>query len=130
QMRETSKQHGGRTLMDLLQAFGPAERGQMYAALWKLIPTARRTRYVAAVSGQELLLFDPADLQRPARRHHLPETLGALRSVSMDARSRELGVLLVGAATGVYVVDVGTGEVVRTLAAGHDAARTVRGGVN
>ena len=130
QMREASKAHGERTLMDLLQAFNPAERGQMYSALWRLAPTTRRTRYVAAVSGQELLLFDPGGLQRPARRHRLPETLGALRSVSMDVRSRAAGVLLVGAATGVYVVDLETGKSIRQLAAGHDPAIKVRGGFN
>jgi len=130
QMREASKTHGERTLMDLLQAFNPAERGQMYSAIWKLVPMNRRTRYVAAVSGQEVLLFEPGDLQRPVRRHRLAESLGALRSVRSDERSRAAGVLLVGAATGVHVVSIETGEAVRRLAAGHDPVFKVRGGVN
>jgi len=130
QMREASKVHGERTLMDLIQAFNPAERGQMYSAMWRLAPTARRTRFVAAVSGQELLLFDPADLQRPARRHRLPESLGALRSVRMDERARAAGVLLVGAATGVWVVHAETGEPVRRLAMSAAPSVQVRGGFN
>lgn len=130
QMREASKTHGERTLMDLIQAFNPAERGEMYSALWRLVPTTRRTRYVAAVSGLELLLFDPADLQRPARRHRLSDSLGPLRSVSVDARSRADGVLLIGAATGVHVVDIESGEAARTLSAGQKPAIQVRGGFN
>lgn len=130
QMREASKQHGERTLMELVQAFNPAERGQMYTALWHLVPTSRRTRFVAAVSGMEVLLFDPADLKVPLHRHRLPDSLGALRSVSADERSLEAGSLLVGAAIGVHVVDLETGTVRRELAAGDGATRPVRGGVN
>ncbi|MEP0842293.1 MAG: hypothetical protein HRF43_06240, partial [Phycisphaerae bacterium] len=129
QMREASRQHGERTLMELLAAFSPAERGQMYSALWHLSPSPRRTRWISAVSGAELLLFDPGDLKQPARRHRLPNVLGPLRSVNTDARSPAGGTVLVGAATGVFVVEVETGRVLRTLRAG-PLAKAVRGGVN
>ena len=129
-MNEASAKHEDVNVADLLRAFSEAERGELYAALWQLCPGARRTRFVAAVSGPQLLLFEPAQLDRPARRIELPEDLGLLRSVSSDPRSLDAGLLLVGAARGVHLVDIESGKPVRSLradAAEHDGSR---GGVN
>lgn len=128
-MRELSGRFETASMRELLARFDESERGEMYAALWRLA-AGQRARYAAVVSGQELLLFAPDGWERPARRIRLPDTLGALRSVSSDARSREAGVVLVGAAAGVYVVALETGRVLQTLAGDLGEPDLLRGGFN
>lgn len=130
QMRDAGDRHGDLSIQDLLRSFSEAERGEMYAALWQLCPGAGSSRFVAAVSGNELLLFAPDDIARPARRIGLPDVLGPLRSVTADRRSVEAGVVIVGAATGVLVVDIDSGDVRQVLHADVQDGQSVRGGVN
>jgi len=129
-MRAASAGHDDLGLADLLRAFSETERAEFYAAQWHLCPSTRSTRFVAAVSGRDVLLFDPAAFSKPVRRVELPDDLGLLRSVSVDARSLEAGVLMVGAGWGVYLVDVETGEIRHRRAAAVAPGQVVRGGVN
>lgn len=119
------------SVADLLRSFGESERAEMYAALWHLCPPLRRAGQIAVVSGQEVLLFAPNDLERPARRLPLPETLGPLRSVAADARSLEAQLLMVGSRLGVHLVDLDSGNVVDSLSAAELAEGVeIRGGIN
>ncbi|HON65221.1 MAG TPA: hypothetical protein PLS23_01895 [Phycisphaerae bacterium] len=131
QLEKAAESRTDLSVADLLRTFSESERAEMYAALWHVSKPARRTRYVAAVSGQELLLFSPDDLQKPTRRIALPEHLGPLRSVSVDERSLEAQLIMVGARLGMYLVDSASGEVVDSLSAAElDAGLEIRGGVN
>lgn len=130
QMRAASREHGERSMTDLIREFSPVERSEMYSALWELLPSSRRTRWVVVVSGNELLFFEPGDLGQPMQRQRLPDSLGPLRSVSADEASLADGALLVGAATGVHVVDLETGMSRRELPALLVDTRGPRGGVN
>lgn len=116
---------------DLLRTFGESQRAEMYAALWHVAAPSNLVRQIAVVSGQEVLLFAPDDLDRPARQIRLPDTLGPLRSVGVDARSLEAQLLLVGARLGVHLLDLASGEVVDSLSAAElDSGLEIRGGVN
>ena len=130
QMRELSAQSGHATLRDLLASFSEVDRAQLYGALWHAMEPVQRTAFIAVASGRQVLLFAPDDLRRPARQITVPETLGPLRSVTMDAGCCRKGLLLLGACTGVHVVDLASGEVQVSLAAPHSAGQTVAGGFN
>ncbi len=141
-MRELSSELGPTSLMELLRRFDAPERSEMYAALWQLCPPQTRTRFAVALSGQELLLFNPAGLERPTHRIRLSEEHGPLRSVSADTwgpvqpdvdwaapSSLGAGLLLVGAATAVHVVDPDSGQTRAILPTDGDP-KLVRGGFN
>ena len=130
QMNEASALREDVGVAELLQAFTEAERGELYGALWHLCPSARATRFVAAVSGSELLLFEPADLSCPAQRIQVPDDLGLLRSVGVDKRALEAGHLMIGAARGVHLADMENGRIVRSLSAEVPEQHKPRGGVN
>ncbi len=130
QMNDAIVKHPGLSITEILQAFSEADRSEFYAAQWHLCPSERATRFVAAASGPELLLYEPGAFGRPARRIRLSGDLGLLRSVTVDARSLEAGIVLIGAARGVHVLDTATGEVQRSLAADVGDTASVRGGVN
>lgn len=119
------------SVVDLLRTFGESERAEMYAALWHLAQPSRKTRHVAAVSGQDVLLFTPDDLKADPRRLSLPDELGPLRSVNVDARSLDAQLLMVGARLGVHLVDWNSGAVVDSLSAAElDSGIDILGGVN
>jgi hypothetical protein len=131
QLQKAADERKDLSVSDLLRTFSEGERAEMYGALWHLCPAARKAGQVAVVSGQEVLLFQPADLTHPARRLAMPETLGPLRSVSMDERSLDAGLMMVGARLGVHLVDLRTGGVLDSLSATQvDSDVEVRGGVN
>lgn len=129
-MKQVAERHEGVELTQLIAAFSEAERGQLYSAMWRWESRVRPTRWIVAASGRELLYWEPSDFSAPARRVVLPEPLGLLRSVGTDERSLAAGLLLVGAATGVHLVEIETGEVRASLAAGILGGEPVRGGVN
>lgn len=131
QLEQAAESRKDLSIADLLRTFGESERGEMYAALWHVASPTSRAAQVAAVSGQHLLLFAPTDLERPARQIRLPDSLGPLRSVATDERSREAQLLMVGARLGVHLVDLAAGEVVDSLSAAEvQGGVEVRGGVN
>jgi hypothetical protein len=129
-VRDASLEHEGLSITELLAAFSEDERGQMYAALWRMCPEVKSTQWISVVSGHELLFFDPEQPDQPARRITVPDALGPLRSVSMDARSLEAGLLMVGAATGVLLVDLDSGQVRSHLQSTVAESPAVHGGVN
>ncbi len=130
QLRQVSVAHAEASFPELIRTLSAADRGEIYSALWQLCPPQRKTRYAAVVSGRELLLFESFDLGRPARRIELPESLGSLRSVSVDAQSLAVGVMMVGAGSGVHLVEIETGEVRQSLSAEVNHQRPLQGGVN
>lgn len=131
QLSQAAEAREDLSIADLLRTFSESERAEMYAALWSMLAPTRKTREVAIVSGQELLLFQPADFETPVRRLTLPDTLGPLRSVSVDVHSLEADLAMVGARLGVYLVDLHTGDVVDSLSAGEiELTAEIKGGVN
>jgi hypothetical protein len=130
-LRDLQAGQPGTSFQDLLRSFSEPERAQMYAALWQLAGASRRTRWIAVASGAEVLLFQPDNLRKPARRIRVPETLGPLRSLSMDERCREAGVLIAGAGVGVHLLDLETGSVRASLHGPVGASpKEVLGGIN
>lgn len=130
-LEKAAEKRGDLSVADLLRTFSESERAEMYAALWHLSQPARKAGQIAAVSGQELLLFSPDDLTRPGQRISLPDSLGPLRSVSVDDLSLEARLVMVGARLGVHLVDYAAGEVVDSLSASElDVGLDLRGGVN
>ncbi len=130
-LQKVAEDHKDVSIADLLRNFSSAERAEMYSALWQLSPPKRRAWQIAAVSGQDVLLFEPANLQQPVRRLTMPGVLGPLRSASVDERSLDAGLLMVGARLGVHLLDLHTGEVLDSLFVTElDPIREIRGGVN
>ncbi|HRX86766.1 MAG TPA: hypothetical protein P5572_17205 [Phycisphaerae bacterium] len=112
-------------LPELMRSFEETQRGQLYAAL--LATRARKpvTRYVAVVAGHELLFFDPQGTGDIVRRVRIEQPAGALRSVQYDS---EAGLVLLGAAHGIYMLAPDATEPQKVLRAPED--RAVRGGFN
>jgi len=101
-LRELAAQSPQTELPDLIRTFSEKQRGELYEALFASEQPATRTQWIVVAAAEELLFFDPNDIAAPARRFRVDGAAGAARSV----RQGTLGgtpVLLVGAATGVYV---------------------------
>ncbi|MBU0640672.1 MAG: hypothetical protein KKB50_17555 [Planctomycetes bacterium] len=94
---------------DLLPALTPAERGRLLENLWRITPDRLVAKAIVAVVGAECVWLDPGEPERIIRRCRPGAELGGLRSVSF---ARTQNRLLVGAATGVWVLDAATGDVV------------------
>jgi hypothetical protein len=86
----------------LLRALAPSERGRLFEHLWRIMPNRAATEFVAVVAGQACRLLAPRAPHDVRREWSLPEWLGALRSVRFES---ERDRLLIGAATGVWLVD-------------------------
>lgn len=131
QLEQAADSRKDLSVADLLRTFGESERAEMYAALWHVGSPLTMAGLIAVVSGEQVLLFAPDKMDQPARQIRLPETLGPLRSVSLDERAREARLLLVGARMGVHLLDLDGGEVLDSLSAAElDSGIEVRGGVN
>ena len=115
-------------LPDLVKTFAERERGELYAAIFANEPAAERTRWVVVAAGDELLFFDPAALDTPARRVRIAGAVGGVRSIQAAISSDATPVLWLGAATGVYrlPLDASTPDVTLTVV----GAPTVQGGFN
>lgn len=99
----------------LLPALTPAERGRLLESLWRITPDRHVAAAILAVAGDECLWLDPCDPLRVQRRVQLPPTLGPPRSVcfaldTAGSRSSPAGLVLVGAQSGVLVLDADDGE--------------------
>ncbi|GMU37959.1 MAG: hypothetical protein KJ057_11615 [Phycisphaerae bacterium] len=114
---------------DLIRRFAEPERARLYEGMLARQRTARRTEFVVAAAGDEVLLFSPSDGGAPSRRIVLRGEAGPPRSVRFVAADKGLRMLLVGAATGVYLVDLERGEILqaRTVSA---TPPSVKGGFN
>lgn len=130
QLQALGARSPGVELGELLRMFNETQRGQLYGALWSLLPVAERTQWIAVVAGNDLLCFDPNLPDAPARRVELNGPAGALRSVRVHQPPGRAPVLLVGAARGVYEIDADTLRIqaAHTFVPGLDAE--LRGGVN
>jgi hypothetical protein len=109
----------------LLKAFNEVQRGELYQALLASHARERVTQWLVVAAGGELIYFDPQSSAEPARRQKIEGPFGALRSVQHARADRQ--VLLIGAATGVYVLSGDSGEPVPF---GFESKSSVRGGVN
>jgi len=94
---------------ELLPALSPPERGRLLENLWRISPDRHKTKAIVAVGADEVAWLDPEKPQSIAARRRLPGDLGGLRSVRHLPARRWL---LVGAATGVWVLREDDGEVV------------------
>ncbi len=126
-LRELTAQSPEVGLPELIRTFSERQRGDVYEALFASESPASRTRWIVAAAGDELLFFDPANLDRPARRTRVEGAAGPARSVR-PAAPGDGGSLLIGAATGVYVWPIDAAAPESTLIVA-DAPR-VRGGFN
>jgi hypothetical protein len=116
-------------LANLVQTFDPADRGALYEALWDC-PTSQRTEWIVVACGPNLVCISPTDLKEPARTINCSGPAGPLRSICAPRESVPQHQLLAGCATGVQVVDVGTGQVLRTCLADTAESTAIRGGFN
>lgn len=88
---------------ELLPALAPAERGRLLENLWRVTPNRNIARAIVVAGDTGCWQLDPHASQGPAQRIALDDSLGGLRSVRT---APERGLLLVGAARGVWTVDV------------------------
>ncbi len=123
------EQTGAGKWHDLLPALTPSERGRLLENLWRITPDRSVAQAIVVVGGMEVLWLDPAAPDRIIERLTLPENLGGLRSVSIAPGDRPeagppTGALLVGAASGVWVLSATDGSVRAKLGAATDGAPT------
>ncbi len=112
-------------LPELIRTFSDQQRGQLYEALFAdTDQPVSQTQWIVAACSDELLLFDAKSPAQPTRRLRIDGAAGPARSVQMA----DSGVLLVGAARGVYVWPIDRVSPERVFSA--DNAATVRGGFN
>jgi hypothetical protein len=110
---------------ELLRALSPAERGRLLENLWRITPDRHRTTAIVAVAAHECVWLDPHRPEQVLRRRTLPPDLGGLRSARF---CEPPGWLLIGAATGVWTLSAGDGEVLQRFAV--PSATTPRTGFN
>lgn len=114
-------------LPELIRTFSEKQRGELYEALFASERPATRTKWIVVAAAEELLFFDPAKLDAPARRFRVDGAAGAARSVRVVTLDGTI-VLLVGAATGVYVWPIDASAPSATFLV--PGAPRVRGGFN
>lgn len=107
-----------------IQALDTTRRAEVYSGLMGLTARSGRTEAVLIVAGQELVWINPRDPQSPARRLSLPDSIGPLRSIRLSA---DRATALIGARSGVHVVDLSAGG---TKSFVLKTSRELRGGVN
>jgi hypothetical protein len=91
---------------ELLPALNPAERSELLSGLWRITPDDSVADAIVAVVGNECVWLDPANPVEITRRVAFDDSLGALRSVAYAA---DRDVLLVGAASGVWLINAHAG---------------------
>lgn len=102
---------------ELLGALSPTERGRLLETLWRVTPDRHRTTAIVAVAGRECLWLAPSG--QGLSRCTLPADLGGLRSARFcEAHNK----VLIGAATGVWVLNPRDGAVVQRFSVPFTAA--------
>lgn len=128
-LREMATASPGTSIGDLIRTFDEHQRGEIYEALFAQLPVGPPTRWVAVVTDDELLLFDPKDLNRPQLRVRAGSgAAGKVRSVRFRNSDEDGAELWLGAATGVYRLRVGQMQPDTTLLT--PPGPPVRGGFN
>jgi len=115
-------------LPELLQSFSEKQRGELYGALFAADQSTSVTQWIVVAAGDELLFYDPADLDAPQRRLTVSGEAGPVRCIETDATAANRPVLLLGAATGIYHLPLDRTEPDETFRVAGDLA--VRGGFN
>jgi len=115
-------------LPDLLRTFSERQRGQLYEALFATEKPAAQTQWIVVAAAEELLFFEPATLGSPDRRLKIDGPAGHARSVQNAVMSDGRAVLLIGAATGVYLWPIDRSSPQSSFLVPH--APRVRGGFN
>ena len=123
-LREMAAASPGVELPELIRTFSDHQRGQLYEALFATDTPISQTQWIVAATSDELLFFDAKNPAQPARRLRIEGTAGPARSVQIA----QGGVLLVGAARGVYVWPLDRVMPEQTLLVEGECA--VRGGFN
>jgi len=78
---EMADDNPGVAMTDLVKTFNPAQRGALYEGLVALGQPKQRTESILVVAGNELVWFDPRNIEQPSRRLDLTSDAGPLRSV-------------------------------------------------
>ncbi len=104
QLQALAERSPGTALPELIRTFPDGPRARIYEALWRLTPPREQTQWIVVVAGHDVLCFDPALPDAPARQTTIDGPAGPLRSVRVHRRADGDVVLLVGAARGVYEV--------------------------
>lgn len=115
-------------LSDLMRTFSESQRGEIYDALFATSSDTLATQWVVVACGGELLFYDPASGDAPARSMTLSGEVGPVRSVQSRRGPDGVVRLLVGAARGVY--EVGAESKGPAVVFSIDESIEVRGGVN
>jgi hypothetical protein len=96
---------------ELLPVLSPAERGRLLENLWRIMPSRTVAAAIVVAAGQECIWLAPAQPDTLLRRVALGEDLGPLRSIRLcRLPTDQRAVLLVGAATGVWMLDADSGQ--------------------
>lgn len=125
-LQNMAEKNKGSSLVELIRAFDPTQRGGLYQALLARQRGKGEKTSVLVVAGEELLWFDPAAPGKPTRRLSLSSDVGPLRSVRA-ATWEGKPVVLVGAKRGVHLLQ--TEQDPRQTYA-FDMPKALRGGVN
>jgi hypothetical protein len=115
-------------LSGLIRSFSESQRGEIYEALFAAATEARVTQWVVVACGSQLLFYDPASGDAPARTVPVNGEVGAVRSVQCLQKTEGSPRLLIGGARGVYELGVESKAVAATFAI--DESIAVRGGIN
>jgi len=112
----------------LMRTFAEQERSDLYEALFATAAAQERTRTIVVATATQLLYFDPDSPGEPGRRVDIAGAAGPVRSVQWIRQLGDRGTLVLGASSGVYLMDVEASAPWRTLPVRE--ARDVRGGFN
>ncbi len=127
-LKKLTAESPGAGLVDLIRTFADEDRGRVYEAVFSADRGALRTRWIVAAAGEEVLFFDASSPSSPTHRVRVGATAGPLRSAQVGVDEDGSPLLLLGAATGVYLLPTQPGRPYRTLTV--LGAPPVRGGFN
>lgn len=93
------------SLIEIIKTYDPARRGALYEGLGTMNRSAAKTTIFVA-AGNEIIAFDPSSPREPTTRLNLSSEAGPLRSLRLSTAAGQAA-LLVGAKSGVHIVDLG-----------------------
>ncbi len=123
-LREMAAASPGVEHPELIRTISEHQRGQLYEALFATDTPIIQTQCIVVACGDELLFFDAKNPAQPSRRLRVDGPAGPARSVQVA----DGGVLLIGAARGVYAWPLDRVAPERTFVLPEQTS--VRGGFN